>query len=278
MGRALRTLNRLVPPRLREPAFVWLRRAAKLSLPAQGNDASGSQGFSETATRVNDGRASSPESAVELLEQLDNFLWRVDRSSATELVLFVAALPSEGNPGRAYLIAAELAQRGSAVLVLHAGSGVGPRPKRGEPLSFFMPLELFDPHRAWVIEHPYASTLNRTCVFEIPHPAAFQWVNELNLAAWNTVYDMVRDWGAEGADGYEPGVEQYLCANCQAVSAILPELAERARAWLPGLEERIVPDGKDPDSWYERGLALIEAGRRGTRNVLVPPTARGTGA
>ncbi|MBN1346937.1 MAG: polysaccharide pyruvyl transferase CsaB [Phycisphaerae bacterium] len=252
VGGGWRLTKRLLPTRLKEYVKRVLRRSrggGQVAPQAGG----GVQGSSAGAS----GAGAEGRSTGQVMEDLREFLERVDKSDRGELVVFVTGVKfvqSEGQ--RVTQIVREFIREKVPVLLLYfrwQGEYHQAVPVSEEPLFFQLPLDLFEPNRKTVLEYPYRGTLNKTCVFEFPYPAAFQWVNEFNLAGWRTVYDIIDDWEefheAGKAVWYEEPVEQYLCANSDAVTAIVPLLAEKARGWAPDLDVAIVPNGVSPDSF-----------------------------
>ena len=236
VGGTWRGLKTRVPERWKECAKRWIRGRANAT-QAEAIDAWSSD--------------------AEVLIQLEEFLARVDGLTVRDLVVFVAGVKfveSEGQ--RVTQIVRELVRNGVPVLMLYfrwQNEYQQRVPRPHDPLFFQMPMDLFERHRTQLIQWPYRPSLQCTCVFEFPPPQAFQWVNEFSLAGWKTVYDIIDDWEefhhAGKAVWYEPAVEQYLCANCNSVSAIVPLLAQKAERWVPGLKVVSIPNGVSPDSF-----------------------------
>ncbi len=269
-GTALRLLKSMLPVRFKE----YVKRKVRGSRPDATQPAAGATAAQDQATARSDtalaagpadkattpdapAAAPKPRSTHQVLDDLRDFLDRVDRSEEADLVVFVAGvkyIQSEGQ--RVTQIVREFIRHRVPVLLLYfrwQSEYHQTVPRSDDPLFFQMPMDLFEAQRQMIMTYPFRSSLRRTCVFEFPHPWTFQWVNEFNLAGWSTVYDIIDDWEefheAGKAVWYEPAVEQYLCANTSAVTAIVPLLAEKARRWVPDLDVNLVPNGVSPDSF-----------------------------
>jgi glycosyltransferase involved in cell wall biosynthesis len=249
-----RIVKRCSPTGTKEFVKRLLRRSARSS-----NGSPRETGFKQDSRSKHQepNGITSLDGKAEIIEELQTFIERVDNSSVRDLVVFFAGvkfIESEGQ--RVTQIIRELIANGVPVLLLYfrwSNEYNQPVPRSHDPLFFQIPLDLFEPQRQLVIDYPFRSSLRRSCVFEFPHPLAFQWVNEFNLAGWKTVYDIIDDWeefhAANKAVWYEPAVEQYLCANASAVTAIVPLLAKKAKRWVEGLDVKLVPNGVSLNSF-----------------------------
>lgn len=276
-GGTWRSVKALVPEGWKENAKQWIRDKGVSHGRTRQPVRYGTSGKTDTERaarlKTKSGEPSENErtraelaptwrSNAEVGVGLEEFLATVEDSSVSDLVLFVAGVKfveSEGQ--RVTQIIRELVRNGVPVLMLYFRwqSEYHQRvPRPHDPLFFQMPMDLFERHSAQFLQRSYRPSLRRACVFEFPHPATFQWVNEFNLAGWKTVYDIIDDWEEFHQVGkavwYEPAVEKYLCANCNAVSAIVPLLAQKAERWVPGLKVVSIPNGVSPDS-FDMSLA-----------------------
>ena len=257
-----RLLTRLMPAGVKEKVKEGLLSRGKTELDAQPApqatapcSAAGKEaGTAEAVPAASAGLWASEPQAI---EELQRFLQRVDQSTTPDLVVFVAGVKfveSEGQ--RVTQIVRELIAKNLPVLLLYfrwRSEYDKPVPRSHQPLLFQLPMDLFDKHRQGFLDAPFRPNLRRTCVFEFPHPSCFQWINEFNLAGWNTVYDIIDDWDefdkAGKAVWFEPAVERYLAMNATAVTAVVPSLAEKAQSWVPGLKVTLVPNGVAPGSF-----------------------------
>jgi glycosyltransferase involved in cell wall biosynthesis/SAM-dependent methyltransferase len=259
IGGAWRAFKAVVPAGIKEKIKNLIRPRGSKS--ARSVQTKGSRTGQPVGTGRREGLAAGDDqtwpSEAAVIEGLQEYLRRVETCGAQNLVFFVAGVKfveSEGQ--RVTQIIRELVGHGTPTLLTYFRwqNEYGQRvPRPHDPRFFQIPMDIFERHRQRLLDWRPDGGLVRTAVFEFPHPLAFQLVNELNLAGWNTVYDIIDDWEEFHAAGkavwYEPAVEQYLCANCHAVTAIVPLLAEKVRAWVPGLEVEIVPNGVSPDSF-----------------------------
>lgn len=83
--------------------------------------------------------------------------------------------------------------------------------------------------------------LERTALFEFPHPGFFETLAAASSAGWITVYDVIDDWEEFHRVGqavwYDEEFERHLIGACDAVFAINEPLAGRVRALGgPGVE------------------------------------------
>ena len=92
--------------------------------------------------------------------------------------------------------------------------------------------------------------LDRTMLFEFPHPDVFELLAAANGAGWTTAYDVLDDWQEFHRVGqaiwYDEPFERHLVRACDAVFAVNPVLAERVRA-LGGEQVEVVGNGLHAD-------------------------------
>lgn len=90
------------------------------------------------------------------------------------------------------------------------------------------------------------SGMERTVLFEFPHPAFFALMAVANGAGWTTVYDVVDDWHAFSKQGfvnwYQESAERHLAWAADSVWAVNRHMADKIEAYGRGGVE-ILPNG-----------------------------------
>jgi len=100
--------------------------------------------------------------------------------------------------------------------------------------------------------------LERTALFEFPHPGFFETLAAASSAGWITVYDVIDDWEEFHRVGqavwWDEEFERHLIGACDAVFAINEPLAGRVRA-LGGPGVELLGNG------LKRGIAEVREPR-----------------
>lgn len=216
----------------RDPSTLLPRDAAELATLKGEGSRNGSGRF-----------APSPDPRVELLR----FEQRVRQSGADRLFAFLSAtqlIESEGQ--RSSQLALELARRGIPVVFCYWRWEASPWTNQEWidkgilqlPMDIMVrfPEELFGAFAG----------LEKTVLFEFPHPSLFGALAVANARGWATVYDVVDDWEAFHAGGqapwYETWMESHLTLGVDAVLAVNDVLASKiARVGRTGTD--VLPNG-----------------------------------